>query len=163
MNLKKGVTMSVMLVAVSLMSVLASTAIIYGTSSINMANKAKYESILDIVQENTNLYFEREEVYPVCMENGREVLVGTATLDKDFKNEILANGDTQEFLNVLDIKKLKIPSIELGNIQFNKDNNISVDEQLKTKDVFLISQESGNVYYMAGFKFKGKRIHSNTK
>lgn len=163
MNLKKGVTMSVMLIAVALMSVLAGTAIIYGTSSINLANKGKFESIVDIVKENTELYYEREGTYPICMEGQREIQVTTSSLDKDLKNELVENGDTNEFLNVLDLKKLKIPSIELGNIQSNLDNNISIDDQIRKKDVFLINQETGNIYYMAGLKFKGKRIHSNTK
>lgn len=147
---KKGITISVLMIAVTLMGILAGVAIIYGTSSINSANRNKFESTIEIVEENVDLYYEREKEYPVINQNGQSFMVGTNSLPKDFKDELSKNGDIVEFLEGIDITKLKIPSIEIGKLA-------------KDTDVFLLNRETGNVYYMKGIKVKGRRIYSSNK
>ncbi len=135
--MKKGVTMSVVLISVVVMMLIITAATVVGKTSIDTANYEEFKSSLSRVSDNVNEYYIKNKTLPVKNE-----VIATNSLEESFRLELDRKGDLNEKLFVVDMSKISDSSITIGR------GNVS------SKDVFLVSETSQNIYYLKGYKFK---------
>ncbi len=141
--MKKGISLMVVVIAVTVMLILISTASVIGSSSINTANYDEFNSKVDRVWNLVNEYYVKNGVLPVTSE-----VISKESLGSDFVKVVTENGDLNENLIVVDMSKLKITGIDLGY------------GNILDQNVFLVAQNTQNVYYMRGYNYRGKIYYS---
>ena len=154
MKKKSGMTVAVLVVAMGIMSIALGTAVIFGARSIQDAGLDRFKSQFLRVEEAVALYYDKNGSYPLYEDSGSIVEVQTFSLGKELANEIMNKNDYNEKMYVLDIAKLAIANINIGSGVGN------TDKILGNKDVFLINDVSGNIYYFSGIEYYGKKIHA---
>lgn len=137
--MKKGVSLLVVIVAVTVMLIIISAATIIGTGAITTANYEEYVSELNRVSDNVNEYYIENKELPVTGE-----VVSATSLGNEFLANMKDKGDLEENLYIVDLSKLKDSTIKKGK------GNVS------DQDIYLVTQNSQNVYYLKGFKYKAK-------
>lgn len=142
MYMKKGITMSVVLIAIVIMIVLITSATVVGTTSISTARYEEFKSTVARVADNVNEYYLNNGTLPVKKE-----IISSASLNADFRNELSRKGDLEEKLYVVDMGKINDASITIGR------------NSTASEDVFLVSEKSQNVYYLKGVTFKKVKYH----
>ena len=115
--MKKGLSLSTVVIAISIMLILVSSVSVIGSSAITSANFEEYKSNIDRVSDEVNIYITDNGTLPVT-------------------NEVVVSK-----LNDYNIKKGR------GNVE--------------NKDVFLVTENTNNVYYLKGFKYRGKVYFNN--
>lgn len=144
MKNKQGVTLIVLLTALTVMLVIISSATVIGVDSINSANFEEYKGSIGRVKDNVNQYYLENGVLPITKE-----IVSATSLEGSFLNAINNNSDENNKLYVIDISLLKNDTIRAGK------------GSVFNKDVYVVSENTNNIYYLKGFKYKGKIIYDN--
>ena len=137
--MKKGVSLVTVIIAVSVMMILVSSVSVIGSSAISSANFEEYKSKVERVADEINIYINENGTLPITNQ-----IVSINSLGGDFLEAVKEKNDLSNKFYVVDISKLNDYSIENGKGNLNN------------KDVFLIAENSNNVYYLKGFKYKGK-------
>ena len=137
--MKKGVSMMTVLIAVSVMMILVSSVSVIGSSAISSANFEEYKSKVERVADEINIYINENGTLPITNQS-----VSINSLGEDFLEASKEKNDLSNKFYVVDVSKLNDYSIDNGKGNLNN------------KDVFLIAENSNNVYYLKGFKYKGK-------
>lgn len=137
--MKKGVSLLIVVVAISVMVVLISTTIIFGTSAINTAQYEEFLSQLNRVSSSLNEYTLENKSLPIT----NEVISGVSLGDKFFA-ELIKKGDENNRLYVIDVNLLRDATIKRGY------------GTIKNQDIFVVAENTNNIYYVKGFKYKGK-------
>lgn len=137
--MKKGVSMMTVLIAVSVMMILISSVSVIGSSAISSANFEEYKSKVERVADEINIYINENGTLPITNQS-----VSINSLGEDFLEAAKEKNDLSNKFYVVDVSKLNDYSIDNGKGNLNN------------KDVFLIAENSNNVYYLKGFKYKGK-------
>ena len=137
--MKKGISMVTVLIAVSVMMILVSSVSVIGSSAISSANFEEYKSKVERVADEINIYINENGTLPITNQS-----VSINSLGGDFLEAVKEKNDLSNKFYVVDISKLNDYSIDKGKGNLNN------------KDVFLIAENSNNVYYLKGFKYKGK-------
>ena len=137
--MKKGISMVTVLIAVSVMMILVSSVSVIGSSAISSANFEEYKSKVERVADEINIYINENGTLPITNQ-----IVSINSLGGDFLEAVKEKNDLSNKFYVVDISKLNDYSIDKGKGNLNN------------KDVFLIAENSNNVYYLKGFKYKGK-------
>ena len=140
---KRGVTLSVVVVAIVIMLIVISSATVVGTSAISTANFERYQSEIGWVMDDVNVYYMENGKLPVTNES-----VSFDTLTDEFKSLIAKKGDQNANLRVVNVSLLEDPNIKMGY------------GDVLSKDIFLVSDTTQNVYYVKGFKYKGVVYYS---
>lgn len=135
--MKKGITMSVVLIAVVIMLILITSATVVGTTSISTANYEDFKSIVGRVSNNVNEYYVKNNELPVKNE-----VVATDSLSESFQDELEKKGDLNKKLFIIDMTKINDSTITIG-----RGNSTS-------EDIFLVAEDSHNIYYLKGHEFK---------
>lgn len=135
--MKKGITMSVVLIAVVIMLILITSATVVGTTSISTANYEDFKSVLGRVSNDVNVYYVKNNELPV--ENN---VISTESLSVSFQDELEKKGDLNKKLFIVDMKKINDSTITIGRGSFS------------SEDIFLVAEDSHNVYYLKGHEFK---------
>ena len=138
MNKKRGVTTTVIALAVVIMLIILTTATIVGSRNIDTVNYEEYMSQLNRVSNSVNAYILENEELPVKSE-----IVAKAGLTEDLKNKIDENRDMDNNLYVIDMSKLDVNNVNKGK------------GTVQDRDVFLIAENTNNIYYYKGYKFRG--------
>ena len=138
MERKKGVTTTVIVLAVIIMFIILTTATVVGSRNIDTVNYEEYMSQLTRVSNSVNEYIVKNDELPTLGQ-----IVAKANLTEDLTNEITANGDTNNDLYVVDMSKLDVNNVKKGTG--------SIDD----RDIFLVAENSNNIYYYKGYKFRG--------
>jgi hypothetical protein len=141
--MKSGVTLLVLVVAISVMFVIISSASVIGTNSINQANYEEYKSMIKRVSDDINSYYLTNNELPINNE-----IVSVDSLGMDFSNNVKNNNDENDTFYIVNIDKLNNQTITNGR------------GTLQNKDVFLIAKNSNNLYYLKGFRFNDKINYS---
>lgn len=141
--MKRGITVSVLLVIVAIMMTVVGTVSVVGVKSVARANYETFKGKVDKVSDLALEYMTTNKLLPVTSE-----VVGKSMLDYDFVSELADNGDTNNKLMVLDLKKLDT-TVDIGK------------GTVSNGDVFVICENTNNVYYLKGFEYKGVIYHSN--
>ncbi len=137
--MKKGVSMMTVLIAVSVMMILISSVSVIGSSAISSANFEEYKSKVERVADEINIYINENGTLPITNQS-----VSINSLGEDFLEAAKEKNDLSNKFYVVDVSKLNDYRIDNGKGNLNN------------KDVFLIAENSNNVYYLKGFKYKGK-------
>lgn len=144
MNKKNGITMLVLIVAVVVMIILISSASVIGGNSINTAKFDEYLSNLKRVSDNVNEYYLKNGKLPITNEQ-----IDASSFSDAFANDVSKNGDQKNKLYIIDMSKIQDSSVS---------NGIG---SITDKDVYIVAQNSQNVYYLKGFKYKSVMYFSN--
>lgn len=136
-NKRRGITFSVVVIAIAIMFVIISTSSVIGMNVISTSNFEKYKSNISKVCDEVNYYYIENNNLPTTLE-----AIVTDSLDENFKVALSNNNDFNDTLFVVDINKLNDPSIENGT------------GNIYDQDVFLVAKNSQNVYYLKGYKYK---------
>jgi len=140
MNKKRGVTTAVIVLAVVIMFIIITTATIVGSRNIQTVNYEEYMSQLNRVADSVNAYILENEELPVRTANE---IVAKAGLTEDLMDELTENGDLNNNLYVIDMSKLDVNNVNKGN------------GTVQDRDVFLIAENTNNIYYYKGHTFRG--------
>lgn len=135
--MKKGITMSVVLVAIVIMMLIISAATVVGTNAVSTANFEEFKSIISRVSDDINEYYVKNDELPVKNE-----IVATASLPQDMQSALSKNGDLDDKLYVVDMSKIDDATLKKGR------------GTIESQDVFLVSETKQNVYYLKGYKYK---------
>ena len=142
MKNKKGISMVILIVAIIVMRILVSSAIVMGARSMTNANFEEYQSVIARVSDLVNIYY---------MENGKLPITGEVldpkSISYDFVNEVNKSNDEFNKLYVIDMKLLNNATIDIGK------------QSVESRDAFVVSENTNNIYYIEGFKFEGKVVH----
>lgn len=142
--MKKGLSLSTVVVAISIMLILISSVSVIGSSAISSANFEEYKSNIDRVADEVNIYVTDNGTLPVTNE-----VIAINSLGQDFLNQVKENGDLANKFYLVDISKLNDYNIKKGR------------GDVENKDVFLVTENTNNVYYLKGFKYRGKVYFNN--
>ena len=142
--MKKGLSLSTVVIAISIMLILVSSVSVIGSSAISSANFEEYKSNIDRVSDEINIYVTDNGNLPVTNE-----VIAINSLGQDFLNQVKENGDLANKFYLVDISKLNDYNIKKGR------------GNVENKDVFLVTENTNNVYYLKGFKYRGKVYFNN--
>ena len=142
--MKKGLSLSTVVIAISIMIILVSSVSVIGSSAITSANFEEYKSNIDRVSDEVNIYVTDNGTLPVTNE-----VIAINSLGQDFLNQVKENGDLANKFYLVDISKLNDYNIKKGR------------GNVENKDVFLVTENTNNVYYLKGFKYRGKVYFNN--
>ncbi len=142
MNRKSGISLVIVATAVIIMLTLISVASVVGSNAITSANFDEYISNIRRVADDVNEYYVENKTLPVTSE-----IVTTSSLSDEFRGEATLNGDLNNKLFVIDVSLLKDSTIKNGT------------GTVQNQDVYLVAEDTNNVYYMKGFKYKSKTYY----
>jgi hypothetical protein len=137
-NKKSGVTFSIVIVAIIIMLIVISAATVVGTNSVSIANFERYQSEIGWVIDSVNSYYLENNKLPVTDE-----IVAYDTLSDGLKAALEKNSDNDANLLVIDVSLLQDSTIKNGY------------GSVTSKDIYIISDKTQNIYYVKGFKYKG--------
>lgn len=138
MKRKKGVTTTVVVLAVVIMFIILTTATVVGSRNIDTVNYEEYMSQLTRVSDSVNEYVVKNDELPVTGQ-----IIAKANLTEDLTNELTQNGDLNNDLYVVDMSKIDVNNVSKGSG--------TIDD----RDIFLVAENTNNVYYYKGYKFRG--------
>lgn len=136
--MKKGITISILAVAVAIMFILATTATVIGANAIQTASYEEFLSKLSRVASSVNKYVVDNKTLPTTLE-----IVAKQGLPNALIAELTNNNDATNNLFVIDMSELRVESVNIGN------------GTLSNMDVFVVAENTNNVYYLKGVKYKG--------
>lgn len=137
--MRKGVSLTTVVIAITVMMILIASVSVIGSSAINSANFEEYKSEIERVANEVNLYITENDTLPTTNE-----VISINTLESEFLNSLNENNDISNKLYVVDISKLNDYNLEKGK------------GTVSDKDVFVVAEDSNNVYYLKGFRYRGK-------
>lgn len=137
--MKKGVTMSVILVAIVIMMILITSASVVGSGAIASANFEEFKSGISRVADAVNAYEIANGKLPIKNE-----VISADSLGANFYTELSMRNDKEKKLFVVDLSLLNDPTIRTGK------------GSVANQDVFVVSEGSKNVYYLKGYRYKKK-------
>lgn len=141
--MKKGITVAMLVVIVTMMLIATTTVSVVGVNSINRANFETYKNKINKISDLALEYVTTNNSLPVTNE-----VVGKVSLDSDFIKELNSNGDADNNMLVIDLSKLDA-TVDIGN------------GTVVNGDVFVICENTNNVYYLKGMEYKGIVYHSD--
>ncbi len=142
MKKRKGISLVIVTTAVAIMMILISVASVVGSGAISSANFDEYRSNISRVSDLVNEYYLQNDSLPVTND-----VVNLYSLPNDFRAELKDNNDLSNTLFVINVDLLNDETIKNGR------------GTLSSQDVFLVAEETNNVYYMKGFKYKSKTYY----
>lgn len=137
--MRKGLSLSTLVIAITVMLILVSSVSVIGSLAINSANFEEYKSQIERVSDEVNIYSNENGSLPVTNQS-----IAINSLGNDFLEQVKENGDLTNKFYVIDISKLDDYNIKKGK------------GTVENKDVFLVCDNTNNVYYLKGFKYRGK-------
>ncbi len=136
--MKKGITLTIAVMAVTIMLILITSSTVIGGSAISAANFEKFNSMLTRTSDNINEYYIKNKSLPI-----KDEIIDINSLGSEFVNAVAKNNDLESTFKVVDMTKIEDPTVTEGN------------GTIESKDVFLVAEETHNIYYLKGFKYKG--------
>lgn len=148
---KKGISVVSLSVTIVVLLVIVSSISISITYSISNAKKLTFAKEIYNIQSIVREYIQKENVLPVTEE---AIKIKPSDLEQFGGEDFI---DENVFLNIIDLTELDIKNTNYGNKQIGGTN------EEKAKDVYAVSQTSGKVYYIAGFKHEDKTYYTLTE
>ena len=141
--MKKGITATVLAITVAVMSILVTTATVVGTKAIQTAAYEEFMSKIVRVMNDVNEYVLKYNELPTKTE-----IVAKEGLSYNLLNTVKEQGDAYNTLYVIDMNKLGTESVNIGH------------GTVEDLDVFLVAENTNNVYYLKGIKYREKEYYS---
>ncbi len=136
--MKKGITLVSLTIVIIIMTILAGTIVFTGNDSIGMTKINMFATEIINIQNSLDEYFVRYETYPVTTQYDFDINNIDTIYVSQFENETNTNGVIN--FKKIDLSRLGIDSTEYGNNEFDG-------------DVYVVSEETGKVYYLAGVEY----------
>ena len=137
--MRKGVSLTTVVIAITVMMILIASVSVIGSSAIKTANFEEYKSEIERVSNEVNIYITQNNELPTT-----NAIVSANTLGNDFLNNLKEKNDLSNKLFIVDVSKLS-------------DNNIKKGKgDIIDKDIFVVAENTNNVYYLKGFRYRGK-------
>lgn len=140
--MKKGITISILVVTVVLMFILVTTATVVGTRTIQTAAYEEFLSKIQRVSSDVNAYVIANDTLPITTE-----IIAKEGLPDALKAEINKNKDVANNLFVIDMTKLRTESVNIGK------------GSVEDMDVFVVAENTNNVYYLKGIEYRGNTYY----
>ena len=147
---KRGISIISISIAVVIMLMIISVVSVSLVASVNNAKKLAFAKEIYNIQSMVTEHIDKEEYIP----SKAESITIVPTDLTQFEGESVIDGSLN--LNVLDLAILDIKNTNYGN------KSIGKNDAEKAKDVYAVSDKTGKVYYIAGFKSKGKTYYTLT-
>lgn len=144
--MKKGITVSILAITIVLMFVIITTATVVGTRAIQTATYEEFLSKIQRVSNDVNEYVIKNKQIPTTNE-----IVAKEGLPVGLIAKINENNDATNNLFVIDMTKLRTESVNLGV------------GTIQDMDVFIVAENTNNVYYLKGIKYKGVEYYGVQK
>lgn len=144
----KGITMISLSIAIIILALLTSMVAYYSTDSVEIKKLNNMYNDIEQLEEKVSIYFYENEKTPILVEypDVEEILA-----------EQRRNLDSDKYY-VLDLTKLKNVELNYGkDFEKIKANNSDVQSY---KDIYVINEESHNVYYLQGIEVEEKVYHA---
>lgn len=146
MERKKGITTLVIILSVFIMFIILTTATVIGSRNINTVNYEEFMSKLNRVSNTVNEYILKNDNMPIL---DSHTVIAKTNLTEDLKTELQRNGDFENNnLYVIDMNKLNVNNVNIGI------------GTVQDRDVFLIAEDTHNIYYYKGYKYRNKMYYS---
>ena len=140
--MKKGITLTSLVIVIVIMSILASTVVYFSIDSLKVEEKSKFGIEILNIQNEVDKYFYEYGVYPVDGEVSFD-LSNVKDVDLyQFDGEVKEN-------NVIKFGIINLDLIGINKTDFGKNKT--------DLDVYVVSQTTGRVYYL-----KGVALEDNT-
>lgn len=136
--MKRGITISTLVLTVILMFILITTATVVGARAIQTASYEEFLSKVTRVADDVNKYVVDNKTLPTTAE-----IISKEGLPNELKAEIKNNGDDYNNLFVIDMTKLNVENVNIGS------------GNVQDMDVFVVAENTNNVYYLKGIKYRG--------
>jgi len=140
--MKRGVTVSILVITIIIMFTLITTTTIVGVKTIQTASYEEFISKIQRVSNDVNKYVIDNEKLPTTLE-----IIAKEGLPDSLKAEINKNNDSANNLFVIDISKIRTESVNIGK------------GSVEDMDVFIVAENTNNVYYLKGVTYKGITYH----
>lgn len=137
--MKNGITISVLVITVILMFTIATTATVAGIRTIQTASYEEFLSKIERVYNDVNQYVVANKALPITFE-----IIAKEGLPNALKAEINRNKDAANTLFVVDMTKLRTESVNIGR------------GSISDMDVFIVAENTNNIYYLKGVEYKGQ-------
>lgn len=139
---KRGITVSTLSIAITIMLILVSISSVAGIRAIKTASYEEFTSKMVRLSNDVNIYVKKNGNLPIKNE-----IVSRSGMSEALKTLITNNGDENNMLYVIDLSKLTTENLNIGE---------GTTENL---DVFLVAENTNNVYYLKGFEYQGERYY----
>ena len=140
--MKRGITVSVLVITVVLMFILVTTSTVVGIRSIQTASYEEFTSKMIRVSNDVNKYVVDNKALPTTQE-----IISKEGLSDALKAELNENNDATNNLFVIDMKKLRTESVNIGK------------GSVADMDIFVVAENTNNVYYLKGIEYRGQIYH----
>lgn len=140
--MKKGITISILVVTVVLMLTLVTTSTVIGTRAIQTAAYEEFLSKTQRVSNDVNKYVIDNGSLPTTLE-----IIAKEGLPAGLVAELNNNKDNANNLFVIDMTKLRTESVNIGR------------GTVEDMDVFIVAENTNNVYYLKGVVYRGKTYY----
>lgn len=147
---KQGITMTVMVITIIILTILAGTITFSVTSTINYSRLTSWVNeiayIQDAIDEVKNSFGLTDYILDSIIINTNNI--GSMDISEQFQGETIST-DSTITLRIINLGMLNITNTVYGNL--NSDT-----------DVYAISEETGRVYYIQGVEIDGKIYYTLT-
>lgn len=143
METKKGISLIVLVITIIVMGILASVVVFISADSVNNSKIAAFSTDLTEIEDLIDEYYLNNNALPIVEGTTytKAQVVALITNGADsLSDEITSNGDDSSSFYEVDLSKLPIDDSASGNK--NDDET----------DVYLVSSQNFNVYYLKGKK-----------
>jgi len=140
--MKRGITISILVVTVVLMFILVTTATVVGVRSIQTASYEEFLSKIERVSDAVNKYIIANASLPTTFE-----IIAKEGLPNSLKLELNNKNDAENNLFVIDMTKLRTESVNIGK------------GTVEDMDVFIVAENTNNIYYLKGIEYRGKTYY----
>lgn len=142
--MKKGITLLSLAVVIVLMTIITGAVVYTGSDTFKVTNKVKFAmEILDI-QTKVDNYYLSNGGYPL----GEDIDFDVSKLTDDEKKQITGETVTD---NKIKLAKLDLEDIGIKDTIYGNNKT--------SRDVYAVSQTTGRVYYLKGFKYNGTKYY----
>lgn len=140
--MKKGITVSVIAIAIVIIFISISTATVIGTRTMKSATYEEYMSKLKRVEDAINLYQNKNNELPITGE-----IMSKEGAPTSFLEQIKQKDDENNKLYIIDMNKISVSNVSIGY------------GTVENNDIFLISENTNNLYYYKGMEYKSKMYY----
>lgn len=137
--MKRGVSLISVSVMIIVISIITAVIIINSTGYFSEISKTKFVTDFMQVQTATEKYYLNKNVYPVLGEITLEVAPNAQ--ESQFENEELSG-------NAIVLQKIDVSLLGIDDLTYGT----GIDE----RDFFAVSQNTNEIYYVAGFRYNEK-------
>ena len=144
----KGISVIALVASVTIIILLLTTATLSGFNTSNNAKKISFGTEIYMIQTAVNSYYTKNGEYPT---NDNIIIKFDSDIPKDFTD----NNEKFNSSNEIIMYKIDYDLIDISSLKYGKQQN-------GIEDVYVVSKETGIVYYAMGYKIGNERYYTLT-